>query len=149
MWSSSPPFPSVEGKGRRDSPWYGPTQEPKLSSVPAVRGTIPNVSYETVIILGVLSAALQSQDNLFLWHHLTCTEPAKPYAIQKDLIWLLYVSCLTLPIWKFPFRKVFSVFFKQVLFFRLGAMILYYLHTDCIQRYLSESYFIGHCTDIP
>lgn len=59
------------------------------------------------------------------------------------------VSCLTLPIWKFPYRKVFNVFFKQALFFRLGAMILYNLHRDCIQRCLSESYFIGHCTDIP
>lgn len=149
MWSSSPLFLSEEGKGRGDSLWYGPTHEPKLSRVLAVRGTILDVSYETVIILEVLSAAPYSQDNLFLWHHLTCTEPAKPYAIQKDLIQLLYVSCLTLPIWKFPYRKVFSVFFKQALFFRLGAMFLYNLHRDCIQRCLSESYFIGHCTDIP
>lgn len=104
-------FPFAKSKGGRDSPWHRPTQEHKPSRETAVRCTVLNLSFEILITLGAISAALSSQGNFFSWHLLTCTEPAKPcYAILKALTWLLYLSCLTLPIWKFPFRNIFSVF---------------------------------------
>lgn len=58
--------------------------------------------------LRVFSTALSSQEYPFLWHRILCTEPAKLcYAMPKALMWLLYISYLTLPIRKLAFRTVF------------------------------------------
>lgn len=101
-------FPSVERKEK------GHTFIWTYLGIQALQGTYrQRYSFWTCLMklwssFGVSSAALFSWEKLFLWHHFTCTEPAKPcYAMPNALIWLLYVSCLTLPIWKLPFRNVF------------------------------------------